>query len=403
MVRKKPVGIRIRGCKIWVTFQYKGARFEESTGMPDTKENLKTASLLLEKIKSEISLDEINDTNNFKFLEYFPKSTRFKKLFPEQTHYDKSITLKAYSEIWMKRIASRHDAGELKFSTYKSYITGCQKLKTAKFYNLPLVEINKIQLKEFVTHLSKRMTGKSVANQLTPLRQIFEEAFDEDIIEVNHMSRVKNPSIEKPEPIPFTKNEVKMILDYFAKNYPAQHAYVAVLFYTGMRVGEVLAMKWENFDFNRWTYHVKETRTEGRLTKPKTKTSIRRVQIVKPLQKIIQVQKTVTMMKSEFVFLTGEGEPYHKAKYIIDKCWRPAMKILGIEYRDMYQFRHTHAIQSLIAGDNPHDVSKRLGHSSLQVTFTKYAKFLPEETMPSMLGNIFGESESDPEKYVKCN
>jgi integrase len=266
---------------------------------------------------------------------------------------------------------------------------------------MPLVEINKIQLKEFVTNLYKKLAGKTVANQLTPLRQIFEEAFDEDIIAVNHMSRVKNPEIEKPEPVPFTKDEVKMILDYFQKNYPAQHAYVAVLFYTGMRVGEALAMKWENFDFNKWTYHVKETRTEGRLTKPKTKASIRRIKLVKPLQKIIQTQKSVTMMKSEFVFLTGEGLPYHKAKYIIDKCWKPALRTLGIEYRDMYQLRHTHAIQSLIVGDNPHDVSKRLGHSSLQVTFSKYAKFLPEETKPSMLEHIFSETESEQLKATR--
>jgi integrase len=315
---------------------------------------------------------------------------------------NRSITLREYAEIWLQRIESRHEAGELKFSTYKSYKTGCRKLKSAKFYNMPLVEINKIQLKEFVTNLYKKLAGKTVANQLTPLRQIFEEAFDEDIITVNHMSRVKNPEIEKPEPVPFTKDEVKMILDYFHKNYPAQYAYVAVLFYTGMRVGEALAMKWENFDFNNWTYHVKETRTEGRLTKPKTKSSIRRINLVKPLQKIIQTQKSVTMMKSEFVFLTGEGMPYHKAKYIIDKCWKPALRILGIEYRDMYQLRHTHAIQSLIVGDNPHDVSKRLGHSSLQVTFSKYAKFLPEETKPSMLEHIFSNlREPEYEDSVK--
>jgi hypothetical protein len=59
--------------------------------MPDTKENLKSAVVLLEKIKSEISLDEIGGTNNFKFLEYFPKSTKYRKLFPELVQYDRLL------------------------------------------------------------------------------------------------------------------------------------------------------------------------------------------------------------------------------------------------------------------------------------------------------------------------
>ena len=75
---------------------------------------------------------------------------------------------------------------------------------------------------------------------------------------------------------------------------------------------------------------------------------------------------------------------------------RPALKELGIKYRDMKQLRHTHAILSLIAGDNPHDVAKRLGHTSLQMLFTKYARFLKGEEKESKLGDLFNQAHQKP-------
>ena len=137
----------------------------------------------------------------------------------------------------------------------------------------------------------------------------------------------------------------------------------------------MLAMKWENFDFNTWEYHIKENRVEGRLTTPKTRESKRIIKIPKLLQHAILEHKKYSFMKSDFVFITSYGKPYHKSTHLIKNYWRPALKELGIKYRDMKQLRHTHAILSLIAGDNPHDAAKRLGHTSLQMLFTKYARF----------------------------
>jgi integrase len=152
-----------------------------------------------------------------------------------------------------------------------------------------------------------------------------------------------------------------------------------------MRVGEALAMKWENFDFNDWTYYIKENRVEGRLDTPKTKESKRLIKIPYPLQIAIEKHKKYSFMKSEFVFLNYYGKPYHKSSTIIKNYWRPALKELGLRYRVLYQLRHTHAILSLIAGDNPHDVAKRLGHKDLKTLFTRYAKFLKSTFKPTNL------------------
>ena len=98
-------------------------------------------------------------------------------------------------------------------------------------------------------------------------------------------------------------------------------------------------------------------------------------------------------MKSEFVFINYYGKPYQKSTHIINNYWKPVLKELGIKYRDLRQLRHTHAILSLIARDNPHDVARRLGHTSLQMLFNRYAKFLNVREEESNLSKLF-ESDS---------
>ena len=61
--------------------------------------------------------------------------------------------------------------------------------------------------------------------------------------------------------------------------------------------------------------------------------------------------------------------------------------------------RHTHAILSLIAGDNPHDVAKRLGHKDLQTLFTRYAKFLKSPFQETKL-DTFLQKEISKDKIV---
>jgi hypothetical protein len=60
--------------------------------------------------------------------------------------------------------------------------------------------------------------------------------------------------------------------------------------------------------------------------------------------------------------------------------WKPALEKAGIEYRPMMQTRHTFATISLSEGENIGWVQHMLGHSSLQMIFTKYYAWIPKET-----------------------
>lgn len=395
MTKQKASGIWVReNGTITIDFRYRGVRFREATGLQNTKENLKTAILLRNEIVAAIKRDTLNGTNNFKFTDYFPHSRKYHSLFGNNQLIDVDITFKEYSYIYLKKITDRISSGELKHSSLKSYKTALKRLEVAKFYNLRIRDIKKSHIQDYTTQLLKTVSSKTVNNLLTPMRQIFEMAFEDEVIETNPAARIKNPKFGKPDIQPFTMQEVKKIIRYFEDKQPEHVSFVAFLFYTGCRIGEALAAKWENLTHcnEQWTYHIKENRVEGRLTTPKTIEGNRTVPIMTPLKNYLTNQKAISLMVSDFIFINPRTkEPYHKNAHIINGAWKPALKNLKIAYRDMRQLRHTHAVLSLVAGDTIHDIAKRLGHSDTGVTISTYVKYLPDYAKKSQLEKFMSE------------
>lgn len=94
---------------------------------------------------------------------------------------------------------------------------------------------------------------------------------------------------------------------------------------------------------------------------------------------ILRRQKAKTFLRSEFIFINKYGDPYTSTGNIIRDYWKPALKKLGISYRIMYQCRHTFASLSLLAGDPPAKVSKQLGHTTQQMVWRRYAKYIKDD------------------------
>lgn len=389
MAKQKSSGIWARkDGSITIDFRYKGIRFREATGLTVSKENMKAAELMRAEIVTAIKRDQLNGTNHFNFLDYFPKSKKYRQLFSEDQAAKPDTTFKEYAEKYRKRILERIESGELKFSSLKSYKTALKRLETSKLFNMRLRDIKKSHIEDYKTQLLKTLSPKSVNNLLTPMRQILEMAFEDEVIDSNPADRVKNPKFPRPEMHPFSLEEMKKILAYFEEKHPEHVAFIAFLFFTGCRIGEALAAKWENLteSGNEWAYHIKESRTEGRIGTPKTLEGNRIVPIMKPLQKYLKKQKAISYMRSDFMFINPRtGEPYHKNAHIINGIWKPALKKLRIAYRDMKQLRHTHASITMSLNDSIHDIAKRLGHSDTGVTTRTYAKYMSDYTKPSKL------------------
>ena len=98
-------------------------------------------------------------------------------------------------------------------------------------------------IKEWLNNLPR--SNKRKSNVLTPLRQMYDEMYHDEIIDKNPLEMVKNPPTQSREPKPFTQEEVTKILNELtgqAKNL------IQFAFWSGLRTSELIALRWQDVD-----------------------------------------------------------------------------------------------------------------------------------------------------------
>jgi len=245
------------------------------------------------------------------------------------------------------------------------------------FGNYPIDKISKGMIKEWVDERLKEVSPVRMQKLLGILKAIFEIAIDYEHIKVNPCERIKLP---KHQPIrtmaPFSQEEVKLLLNNaegFFLNY------LAIAFMTGMRPGEILALRIDDIDLENKIINVDKRVKKGEIGTPKTKHSIRKVPIIDELisylknQIEIQKQKNLTLL-----FTTKNDKMYYDADKL-HSFWYRLLEKCGIEKRVMYNTRHTFALNAIRAGINILDVSQILGHKDSYETLSTYAKYIKNE------------------------
>jgi len=81
----------------------------------------------------------------------------------------------------------------------------------------------------------------------------------------------------------------------------------------------------------------------------------------------------------KYVFCNRLGQPLDHCN-VRTRVWYPLLRRLGLKKRRPYQTRHTAATLLLASGENPEFVARLLGHSSTQMLFTVYSRFIPNAT-----------------------
>ncbi|MBF0527728.1 MAG: tyrosine-type recombinase/integrase [Deltaproteobacteria bacterium] len=259
---------------------------------------------------------------------------------------------------------------EIKPTTLKDYRSAMNFYILPKFGNVPIKEIGFIAIKKFISTL--KCSGKRVNNVLVPLRSLFKFAVLGGIIDKNPMDLVGSLKVEKADIHPLSMDEVGQFLDHVREEY---RDFFIVAFFTGMRFGEMAALKWANVDFTLGVIKVRETLVMGEEGRPKTKSSVRDIKMLPPVVEALRDQRKATMGKSNYVFLNKFDRPLN-AHSVNLHVWRPALKAAQIKYRTLYQTRHTFATLMLDAGELPGWVQRMMGHQTLQMIHEKYYSFV---------------------------
>ena len=347
MVKMTEPKLFTRGVKLWVSFSLNGEVIKKSLNIEDSKANRKLAT-------TQIIPQMLLKVHSGEFFE--------NKIVPTvQEMID--ISLKMHKE---NRKINTHNAYSYVLNKHVVPIFGKRKIDSIKPSELTLWQ----------SELLKTLSNKAVINTRIIFNGIFEDAFKDEIIQKNPFSIIKAPqNIAKNENVPFSKDEIFKILE----SSPLKiKAFFAIGFFTGMRTGEITALKWSDIDFINKIIHVRRTRNKGIETTPKTKSSIRDVEILDVLLPYLE-NHLQFKTDNDYLFNTFQKAPYHSAIKISISYWSKVLKELNIPYRNLYQMRHTFASMMIASGEDILWVANMLGHKNSNITLSTYAKYMKND------------------------
>ncbi|GAA9075488.1 hypothetical protein BTM317_15730 [Helicobacter pylori] len=172
---------------------------------------------------------------------------------------------------------------------------------------------------------------------------------------------------------PFSLNEIKTILHH-APTLRLK-AFLTMAFFTGLRTGEQLALLWSNIDFKNKRIHIdKSLNLSGAITSPKNKPSIREVDLLEPVEKILKELKASEPANKKMIFLS-----IPKRTQEFQLMFKKLLKALNLKDRKLYTTRHTFASLMLSQGEEAMWVCRTLGHKDLNTTYKTYSHYIPKQ------------------------
>lgn len=314
----------------------------------------------------------------FHYPDYFPDSPRAQQFDAGGRRILIGKLLQRQLELYERQV----EQGQLSPSTLAGYAKAINSDRMSHWKDKPLSAATPSALREWVSGIGT--TAKRTRNLLTPLRSVFEDALNDELITFNPFDRIALTKLLKQtsksseyEVDPFTAAERAALLD---KARSDERPMVQFWFATGLRPGELIALKWPKVDWLGCTARIDLNQVEGVEKGPKTEAGIRTLDLSPDAIAALTAQKPTSFLANEHVWLNPRtGEPWGTDAQIRKTLWQPLCKRAGVRYRNPYQARHTYASTLLTAGTNPWYVAQQLGHVDVQMVFRIYGKFIPQD------------------------
>lgn len=353
-------GVSARGSRIQISFMYEGKRCREIIPREPTAKNLKDAYDIKQMIMTEIKL------GTFDYAKRFPNSVNAKKY---SSSAGRLITIEEALDNWL-RVHQRR----LAKSTIRDYVSAINKLND-RFGHIYLSELTPSMVKSWIASLE--ISSKRINNVMTPLRMIYKDAYEEEIIHKNPLLRIKNLPVQTREPEPFNQKEIANILKQLSGQ---EHNLIKTAFWTGMRTSEIIGLRWEDIDFAKRQIHIRNVIVRNTEKPPKTRSGIRSIEMNEHSQAALENQSNNFGHGKGYVFRDSAtmNIPFDDQK-IRKRIWKPALEKAGIKYREPYQTRHTFASMMLMQQKTPFWVSRQMGHASPTQTYKSYARWIENE------------------------
>lgn len=302
---------------------------------------------------------------------------------------------------WLSNWLENYVQPSVKRRTYTRYKEIVEKHIVPRLGECRLCEITPYVLQCYVTELLKNgnlktgegLSANSVNSIITVIQSTLKTAHLLGAIDEYEGNKIKRPRTSEKRIECFSLSEQKRIEQYIKSRESTRLFGVLLSLYTGLRIGELLALEWSDIDMSKGELRVSKTCHYGknesgsfvRITDaPKTPSSIRTIPIPKQLMPhLLEVKK-----KSQSTHLVSNGEnPISVRSY---QCsFSVLLKKLSIPHRGFHALRHTFATRALECGMDIKTLSEILGHKNPNVTLNRYAHSFMEHKKEMM--NKLGE------------
>jgi integrase len=251
-------------------------------------------------------------------------------------------------------------------------------------HHLSLSQVDRAQVKKLLSELFKMRSPGTVETVHAVISGIFSEAIDLGYTDRNPafglLKRVLPPKRSRvlSKPDPFTRRDLERFLVAAWTKLPEPLALVLeTMAMTGMRLGEVLAMRQELLDVHNCQYHVTETTRNGRFGPPKSDNRL--VDLDEIL--VTKLAKRIKALRKEALAQGGQAEYLfpNLTQRIVQGAMKRACLAAELRCRSPHDLRHTYATLLLMDHHSPAYVQKQLGHHSITMTVDNYGHWLPGE------------------------
>lgn len=367
-------------------FYYKGIRCREQTALKDNVTNRKKVKSLLDRIEVETK------SGSFDYRRYFPNSKNAAKFDithqtaqspvsdspVESTGSPSTPLLRDFANIWYaeKEVEWRN-------SHRKGIRYDLNGRIIPTFGDKEVGNITKSEILSYRSDLAKAqgrgknltLSNRRINKIINLLRQVINEAADRFNFRTPFQN-IKQLKIKRTDVDPFTLDQVRLILDRARPDYKN---YFTVRFFTGLRSGEINGLKWKYVDFERRVIMVRETVVAGEEEYTKNDSSQRDIQMSQVVFDALKGQEAATRHRSPYVFCNTLGKPLENKNFNC-RVWLPLLRNLGLSPRRPYQSRHTAATLWLAAGENPEWIARQMGHTTTEMLFRVYSRYVPNLT-----------------------
>jgi integrase len=292
----------------------------------------------------------------------------------------RTATLSAIIREWREQVA-----GTLKPSTQKTAESHLRRHIEPMLGNCALPELTTKRLQSFVTALSttrmatgKERTRKTIENILLTLSSIVStaRAWGYTIPKVS-LSELSLPQDTPRKPRFFVLRDMQRIVQ--AADEPLS-TICFLLSVTGMRIGEVLALRVQDLDFHRKLIKVCCSTYAGQIGTPKSKASIAALPMPPALESRLKRYLSSRHYRENdlgLLFVNRRGRPY-SANKLREKKLRPLLTRLRIPLAGFHAFRHAVASELIDSGAPITVVQAQLRHSDPRITLGLYGHVIPQ-------------------------